>query len=131
MKLSIKKCFFLGQRGSTMQVTSFHPSASKQTPKRVPNAKEGRRFLAFTGYCRKFVKDFSKIARMLSDLMPYTSPVKKGKKKMPQKEWNLESKHEEAFCQLKQLLTSSPILTYPVYDKPVELHSGCSTLSRT
>ena len=58
--------------------------------------------------------------------MPYPSPVKKGKKKIPQIEWKWESEHEEAFCQLKELLTSPPILTFPDYDKPFELHTDAS-----
>ena len=43
------------------------------------NAEEVRQFTSFAGYYRRFVKDFSKIAKPLTDLHPTTS-YKNGKK---------------------------------------------------
>ena len=68
---------------------------------------EVRRFLGFVGYYRKFIKDFSKIARPLNNLIPSTIRSKTTKKKTtktPEWEWNQE--HEEAFATLKKCLSS-------------------------
>ena len=68
------------------------------TPK---NVTEIRSFLGLAGYYRRFVKDFSKIARPMTNLM------KKDKKF----EWTEEC--EGAFQTLKERLTTAPILTLP------------------
>jgi hypothetical protein len=65
------------------------------TPK---NVTEVRSFMGLSGYYRRFIKGFSKIAS------PITSLQKKGVKF----EWT--SKCEESFQQLKGILTSAPIL---------------------
>ena len=57
-----------------------------------------RSFMGITGYYRRFIEGFSKIAN------PITSLQKKGNKF----DWN--SKCEESFKKLKTLLTSAPIL---------------------
>jgi hypothetical protein len=65
------------------------------TPKNVTKV---RSFMGLSGYYRRFIKGFSRIAS------PITSLQKKGVKF----EWN--SKCEESFRQLKEILTSAPIL---------------------
>ena len=64
-------------------------------PKNVSDIKS---FMGITGYYRKFLEEFSKIA------YPITSLQKKGKKF----EWT--KKCEESFNKLKHLLTTAPIL---------------------
>lgn len=64
-------------------------------PKDVPDV---RSFMGITGYYRKFIEGFSRIA------YPITSLQKKGKKF----EWT--EKCEEGFNKLKKLLTITPIL---------------------
>ena len=64
-------------------------------PKDVTNV---RSFMGITGYYRRFIEGFSKIAN------PITSLQKKGKKF----DWN--QKCEDSFKTLKTLLTSAPIL---------------------
>lgn len=58
-------------------------------------------FLGLCGYYRRFVQNFSTIARPLHDLMSVKS------------DWNWSEKCEIAFNQLKDRLTSAPILGYP------------------
>ena len=65
-------------------------------PTSVP---EIRSFLGLAGYYRRFVPDFSKIAR------PMTELLKKGVR------FNWDDKCEQAFQTLKKFLTSAPILT--------------------
>jgi hypothetical protein len=55
-------------------------------------------FLGLAGYYRRFILNFSKIAKPITDLL------KKEKKFV----WNAE--HDEVFQTLKKLLTTSPVL---------------------
>ena len=65
------------------------------------NVTEVRSFLGLAGYYRRFVEGFSKIAAPLSQL------TQKGVKF----EWN--DKCQQSFQELKNRLTSTPILTIP------------------
>ncbi|GFU65022.1 retrovirus-related Pol polyprotein from transposon 412 [Trichonephila clavipes] len=69
--------------------------------KRPENLRELRSFLGLCTYYRKFVKGFSNIARPLHKLT-------ESKQKF---QWTKEC--EDSFLQLKEALTSSPILIYP------------------
>jgi hypothetical protein len=83
---------------------------------------EVQQFLGFAGYYRKFIQDFSKIARPLIDIM--TSGKKpSGKKKMSPSTWQCGPSQEDAFALLKEKLTSSPVLAYPDFNSPFELHT--------
>ena len=81
------------------------------------NPDELRSFLAFAGYYRRFIKEFSKVARPLSELLPPTS-AKKGQKKT-----HVE---QEVFDRLKSLLPTPPVLAYPDFTVPFELHTDAS-----
>ena len=75
--------------------------------------------LGFVGYYRRFVKDFSKIARPLSNLLP--SPIKKkgirkSKHQKSNTSWNWTSEGNAAFETLKQCLID--------FTKPFELHTN-------
>ena len=88
------------------------------------NHDELRSFLAFVGYYRKFIKDFSKISKPLSSLLPPTSPKKR--KKNDNIPWIWTEKQQEIFNHLKDLLSSPPILEYPDFSLPFELHTDAS-----
>ena len=66
------------------------------TPK---NLQDVRGFLGFANFYRRFIKDFSKIARPLHDLT---------KKDIP---WKWENSQQTAFTTLRDAFISSPILT--------------------
>ncbi|GFW72910.1 retrovirus-related Pol polyprotein from transposon 412 [Trichonephila clavipes] len=76
-----------------------------------------RSFLGLCTYYRKFVKGFSNIARPLHKLT-------ESKQKF---QWAKEC--EDSFLQLKEALTSSPILIYPQPDKPFILDTDASNES--
>ncbi|GFV91580.1 retrovirus-related Pol polyprotein from transposon 412 [Trichonephila clavipes] len=82
--------------------------------KRPENLRELRSFLGLCTYYRKFVKGFSNIARPLHKLT-------ESKQKF---QWTKEC--EDSFLQLKEALTSSPILIYPQPDKPFILDTDAS-----
>lgn len=78
--------------------------------------KELRSFLGMTGYYRKFIDNFAKIAAPLTDC------TKKGE---PNKiHWTSES--VSAFKELKTAMTSSPVLIMPDFTKQFLLQSDAS-----
>nr|CAB3504478.1 unnamed protein product [Digitaria exilis] len=75
---------------------------------------EIRSFLGLAGYYRRFIPDFSRIAK------PMTELLKKGVKF----EWN--DKCEEAFHTLRRHLTSAPVLAQPDCTKPYDVYCDAS-----
>ncbi|WVZ84400.1 hypothetical protein U9M48_031437 [Paspalum notatum var. saurae] len=71
---------------------------------------EIRSFLGLAGYYRRFIKDFSKIAK------PMTSLTKKNAKFV----WG--PKCEDGFRELKKLLTTAPVLAQPDVTKPFDVY---------
>lgn len=77
--------------------------------------KEIRSFLGITGFYRKFIKDYSKIA------FPMISNLKKGSI------IDLENpNYIDAFDKLRKILCSSPVLAYPRFDKLFVLTTDAS-----
>jgi len=133
LKLAPEKCFFfksevkflghvVSEEGIQTDPDKIQKVMNWPTPS---NSDELRSFLAFAGYYRKFIQDFSKIAKPLNELLPPTS-VKKGQKKM-KKEWTWTEKEQEIFDHIKRLLSSPPVLAYPDFTCPFELHADAST----
>jgi hypothetical protein len=73
-----------------------------------------RSFLGLAGYYRRFVPDFSRIAK------PMTELLKKGVKFV----W--DEKCENALQTLKRHLTSTPVLDQPYNSKPYEVYCDAS-----
>jgi hypothetical protein len=71
-------------------------------------------FLGLAGYYRRFILDFSKIVK------PITGLLKNGTKI----DWS--SKCNEAFEQLKVLLTTAPVLAQPDIEKPFDVYCDAS-----
>ena len=81
------------------------------------NATELRSFLGLTGYYRRFIEGFSRIAAPLHELTqskPGTPPFK----------WTPEA--QTAFDQLKQRLQTAPILQLPDPDRAYVVHTDAS-----
>jgi hypothetical protein len=74
-----------------------------------------RSFLGLAGYYHRFVPDFSRIAK------PMTELLKKGVKFL----W--DEKCENAFQTLKKYLTSTPALAQPDNSKPYEVYCDASS----
>jgi hypothetical protein len=75
-----------------------------------------RSFLGLAGYYLRFIPDFSRIAKLMTELL------KKGVKY----EWS--QKYEDAFHALRQHLTTAPVLTQPDNTKPFEVYSMLQAL---
>lgn len=135
LKLGLKKCEFLRQKVKYVGfiVSKEGVSTDPQKVEKVRNwptpkcPEEVRQFVAFSGFYRKFIKDFSKIVKPLSKVMPPQNQ-KKGKKTKSTEntEWEWGIEQENAFRELKFRMTSAPILAYADYDSPFELHVDAS-----
>ena len=132
LKLSPQKCIFIQEKvgflGHIVSAEGIETDPAKiEKIKNWPaptNADELRSFLAFAGYYRRFVKNFSKITRELSDLLPPTSK-KKGRYKVVNFLWT--EKEQKIFEDLKDILSSPPVLAYPDFSLPFELHTDASS----
>jgi len=81
---------------------------------RPTNVTEIRSFLGLAGYYRRFVKDFSKIASPLTNLLKKANKFK----------WT--ERCQKAFQELRQPLTTAPILTLPMEGKEHTVYSDAS-----
>jgi len=138
LKLAPKKCSFFKRKVKFVgHIVSEHgveidpAKTEKVTTWPKPTSPEDvRRFLGFVGYYRRFIENFSKISRPLTDIMPIPTGKKKtrGKKSTQKREWHWGDEQDRAFNTLKQHLTSTPILAYADSTLPYELHTDASGL---
>lgn len=78
------------------------------------SVKDVRSFLGHAGFYRRFIQDFSKIAKPLSQLLAKDVP------------FNFSTECLEAFNKLKSALTSAPILHPPIWGEPFEFMCDAS-----
>jgi hypothetical protein len=87
-------------------------------------------FLGLASYYRRFIKDFSKIAKSLNDLMKGINYEKGIKQKNQNKQIDITGKwkenQEESFQTLKEKLCSAPILVYPDFEREFILYTDAS-----
>lgn len=123
MTLNLEKCEFLrttvNYLGHKLSAEGMRPGDCKTESVRnfpIPqNIREVRQFLGLTGYFRKFVRNFSLIARPLTLLL----------KKNATFTW--EDDQQAAFNRLKELLCAQPVLTLYNPNAEHELHTdACS-----
>ena len=122
LKLKPSKCHFAKNEvkylGHIVSAEGIAPCPEKcDAVRNFPtphDVKSLRSFLGLANYYRKFVKGFSQIAAPLNRLL------QKGVIFM----WSEEC--DRAFCQLREMLCSAPILAYPDFDKPFILTTDAS-----
>ena len=76
-------------------------------------------FLGLAGYYRRFVPEFSKIARPMTELL---------KKEV---RFNWDDECEQAFQTLRKLLTSAPVLAQPDITRPFDVYCDASGMPLT
>jgi hypothetical protein len=81
--------------------------------------------LGFVGYYRRFIHNFSKISKPLTDLIPAPNKKKKSKSTAT-REWKWDDAQHQAFQTLKDHLVSAPILGYASTFLPYELQIDSS-----
>ncbi|WVZ80504.1 hypothetical protein U9M48_027974 [Paspalum notatum var. saurae] len=98
----LRKVALLGHVWTTQGVSvdpkKIEAVSNWKTPR---NVTEIRRFLGLAKYYRRFIENFSKIAKPMTELL----------KDKVSFEWN--NKHEKSFQCLKDKLTTTPVLTLP------------------
>jgi len=125
IKLNIKKCSFFKKEinilGHTITKNTIKMNCDKvkaiqnwTTPFKV---KHVQAFLGITGYYRKFIRDFAKIAAPLYKLLCKDTKFN----------WNEDC--QKAFEELKKALMSYPILRMPDFSKEFFLYTDASGLA--
>ncbi|GFU80556.1 retrovirus-related Pol polyprotein from transposon 17.6 [Trichonephila clavipes] len=121
LEIKFKKCQFLKKKieflGHIVESGTIKPSPTKTLAVRKfpepTTIKQVQSFLGLTGYFRKYIKDYSKIAKPLSDLtrkenlFVFFSGLNK----------------KEAFEKLKKIMSEGPILHLYKYGRKTELHT--------
>ena len=120
--LNWEKCHFMVQEGVVLGhvVTSKGIEVDKAKVEvieklEIPtNVKAVRSFLGHAGFYRRFIKDFSKIAKPLTNLLIKDS------------DFVFSDDCVDSFCRLKEALVSAPILQPPDWSLPFELMCDAS-----
>ncbi len=145
LKLSLEKCKFcqtsirylghiVSEQGVETDPEKIQALKTWPSPK---NLKELRSFLGFSGYYRRFIKDFSRVVKPLNDLTSGYPPLRKGGKKTDKKGPYYHPKEpfgdrwtplcEEAFQSVIEKLTTAPVLGFADPKLPYFLHTDAST----
>ncbi|KAM6564513.1 hypothetical protein CsatB_024511 [Cannabis sativa] len=120
--LNWEKCHFMVTEGIVLghkiskegiEVDRAKVSTIENLPPPV-SVKGVRSFLGHAGFYRRFIKDFSKVAKPLSNLLASGVPFEFGKDCL------------EAFQILKEKLISAPIVTTPNWELPFEIMCDAS-----
>ena len=125
LKLKAKKCFFGFEKihylGHIISKDGIAADTSKiEAVQNYPipeNVKALRSFLGLSGYYRKHIFNYSKIAR----------PLHKLTKREAKFQWTHEE--QDSFDALKHALTHAPILAYPRWDTEYLLYTDASSES--
>ena len=122
LKINLEKCNFFKQKvellGHTLSVDGISPISNKVnviTNWIAPrNLKQLQSFLGAIGYYRKFIANYSSIAKPLYKLLKKNVPF----------EWG--SEQELSFHELKSRLVSAPILSMPDFEKQFIIRTDAS-----
>ena len=122
LKLKMSKCEFLKQEvkylGHVISASGVKPDPEKVKAIRTlappENAKDVRTLLGMSGFYRKFIPNFAKIAQPLTELT----------KKNRHFVWTDEC--QKAFETLRTALSEAPILAFPDTNKPYKLYTDAS-----
>ena len=122
LKLKLKKCYFAKNSvkylGHIVSQSGISPDpekiASMTTFPAPKNIAQLRTFLGLTNYYRRFVPNFSHVVHSLTELTKKNNPFM----------W--EAPQQEAFMELKNRLSTSPILAFPDFTKEFIVYTDAS-----
>ncbi|GJP75890.1 hypothetical protein CLOP_g6293 [Closterium sp. NIES-67] len=114
-EFALEKVQFLGHMVSARGVHVDPKKIEAVRPWKTPeNVKELQQFLGLANYYNRFVPQYAKIAAPLTNVLKKNTPYK----------W--EPKHQEAVEQLKQALTSAPVLILPDPERDYVIEADAS-----
>ena len=130
LKLAPKKCSFMQKKvkyvgyivsedGVECDPDKIDKVRNWPTPKCPEDV---RQFVGFAGFYRKFVKNFSQIVKPLYEVMPVQNQ-KRSKKTKSSNDFIWGTAQEQAFQELKNRLTTAPVLAYPEYTIPFSIYT--------
>ena len=116
---------YLGHRIGHGKLSPLKTNVDKIVDMPVPKTiKEVRSFVCLAGYYRRFVRNFAKIARPLTDLQKKEEFLRL--KKIRPGEWALPKPARKAVQKLKRRISSNPVMALPNFDKPFEMKTDAS-----
>ena len=120
-----KEISFLGHIVSEQGIATDPKKIEKVVQWPIPDTvNDVRSFLGFTGYYRRYIKNYSSVAKPLTNLLAgHETNSKKaaGKLRVP---WG--TKEQKAFDLLKLACTCAPVLGYADFTKPFIVHTDSS-----
>ena len=104
----------------------------KETPPKTVN--EARKLMGFLNYYRRYIENFSRIAKPIYDLVKLVddhdtnaNPKRKYRNQpLPNQQVSWTSAHQSALEGLIQCLVSVPVMAYPEPNSPFVLHTDAS-----
>lgn len=113
-KPQVRYLGFLVQReGLTVDPDKTRPILEYPTPS---NLKQLRRLLGMTSWYRRFIPDFATVAE------PWTRLLKKGAR------WEWGGDQDRALSQVRESLTTAPVLACPDFEQPFVLQTDASSV---
>ena len=102
-------------------------AAVKEWPEPT-DVKELQRFLGFTGFYRRFIQDYAKVAKPLTNLLKGSNScqAKSKKRKTVTLPWSWGPDEQTAFKSLVEKMIKPPVLCYPDYEKPFQVRVDAS-----
>lgn len=123
LKIQLDKCEFLKKEteflGHVITSDGIKPDPTKINKIldwKIPiSPKEIKQFLGLTGYYRRFIKDYAKLAKPLTKYLKKDTPINPN-----------DEEYKNAFNELKLILTSDQVLAYPDFELPFILTTDAS-----
>ena len=134
LKLKPSKCSFFKRRlhylGHIVDAEGIHMDPDKVQDIKdwpAPTTVTGiRQFIGLANQYRRFIKDYSQIAKPMRQLI--CNEYAKSKSRNIEAEWRADPKIQAAFEKLKGAVSQAPVLAYANFGKPFRLVTDASTI---
>ena len=123
LKIQIDKCNFFRKETEYLGHVLTR-DGTKPNPKKIQDIvslklpetqKQIKSFLGLTGYYRKFIKDYARVAKPMTNYLKKDKQINKS-----------DPSYINSFEEMKKLMTTHPILKYPDFSKPFKINTDAS-----